>query len=304
VIKKLKQIHEKIKRLNKTFSADPKLFKLHNKTLTFLNKNSKKLINMTNTFGLIGKKIYQHNKFSVTQSARFKPTVSPVQDLENEIEDFFASKDTIGQQVDEIDKPDDNSNRFLLGKKADKSKDTLFDDLQPQVKHKKINKLSKESKMDLSSKSKLNLNSDLNELDSNPPKLFNNKKSKNQEKLSENNLMKELDSLNEELDIGEKILAKDDPNEASSILASATSISDTLAELIPDSQNLFNQGQIALSAKAGSASASSNAQLQDLGHGEQQSSSTGWLKFFFLIIIPFLQIDTFSWLVFLLLLDI
>ena len=162
----------------------------------------------------------------------------------------------------------------------DKSKDTLFDDLQPQVKHKKINKLSKESKMDLSSKTKLNLNSDLNELDSNPPKL-SNKKSKNQEKLSENNLMKELDSLNEELDIGEKILAKDDPNEASSILASATSISDTLAELIPDSQNLVNQGQIALSAKAGSASASSNAQLQYFGNGEQQISSTGWLKVFF-----------------------
>ena len=301
IFKKLKQIHDKIKRLNKTFT-DPKVNKLHDKTLKFLAKNNKKFLNMTNEIGIIGKKLSEKkldNSNTLHTSSpghKAKPTLSSFEDLENEIEKFFASKDTIGKQVDEFEKLKNKQNfknKITLKQNSkDTQKEELVDDLSPielGLKKKK-KKPNKEFKLDLNNQNKLiheetlkndqdnneNDNDDDNEAESLIEKIKEESKAKkNKGKDSENDWLKALEKLDEELDLGEKIISKDDPSAVDSIISSRTSVSDSLAELMPDNRNNINQGQAAhLSVLSASAS---NAHLQDLSHSSEshQSSSTG-----------------------------
>jgi hypothetical protein len=302
IFKKLKQIHDKIKRLNKTFT-DPKVNKLHEKTLKFLAKNNKKFLNMTNEIGIIGKKLSEKKKENLSNPLhtsspghKAKPTVSSFEDLENEIEKFFASKDTIGKQVDELDSK-------LKSKQSHKAKITLKqskDDYQEEnvddllainkinvVKTKK-KKPAKELKIDLNSPKKLvheeNLtNDDDDDEDASSDDTENlleaiKDESKVNKNKGKNDWLKALEKLDEELDLGEKIISKDDPLAVDSIISSRTSVSDSLAELMPDNRNNLNQGQAAhLSVLSSGSASASNAHLQDLSHTSesQQSSSTG-----------------------------
>ena len=292
IFKKLKQIHDKIKRLNKTFT-DPKVNKLHEKTLKFLAKNNKKFLNMTNEIGILGKKLSETKKLDpslqLTTPAghKAKPTVSTLQDLENEIENFFASKDLIGKQVDELDRI--NKPIKMLKSKLNAKKGQEIAEEESSLKEfkvkKKKKKPNKDLKLDLNNQNKLVheetlINDDylLDEVDESITEDDVAKKSKAKE--TENDWLKALEKLDEELDLGEKIISKDDPVAAESIISSHTAVSDSLAELMPGNKNSINQGQAAhLSVVSGSASAS-NAHLQDLSHSSeaQQSSSTGLLE--------------------------
>lgn len=109
ILNKLKEIHEKIKRLNKTYS-DPKFGRiLNNRTMLFLDKNTKKFFNMTNSFS---KKISKGNEPSrkepVASTLGYKQktsTTAAFKDLEQEIEQFFASNDLqLTNQIDEMEK--------------------------------------------------------------------------------------------------------------------------------------------------------------------------------------------------------
>ena len=300
IFKKLKQIHDKIKRLNKTFT-DPKVNKLHDKTLKFLAKNNKKFLNMTNEIGIIGKKLLEKkldNSNTLQTSSpghKAKPTLSSFEDLENEIEKFFASKDTIGKQVDEFEKLKNKQNLktkiTLKQNSKDTQKEDLVDDLSPielGLKKKK-KRPNKEFKLDLNNQNKLiheetlkndqETNYDDNESESLIEKIKEESKAKkNKGKDSENDWLKALEKLDEELDLGEKIISKDDPSAVESIISSRTSVSDSLAELMPDNRNNINQGQAAhLSVLPSGSASASNAHLQDLSHSSEshQSSSTG-----------------------------
>ncbi len=302
IFKKLKQIHDKIKRLNKTFT-DPKVNKLHDKTLKFLAKNNKKFLNMTNEIGIIGKKLSEKkldNSNTLQTSSpghKAKPTLSSFEDLENEIEKFFASKDTIGKQVDEFEKLKNKQNLktkiTLKQNSKDTQKEELVDDLSSielGLKKKK-KKTNKEFKLDLNNQNKLiheetlknnqetNDNDDENETEILIEKIKEKSKAtKNKGKDSDDDWLKALEKLDEELDLGEKIISKDDLSAVDSIISSRISVSDSLAELMPDNRNNINQGQAAhLSVLPSGSASASNAHLQDLSHSSesQQSSSTG-----------------------------
>jgi hypothetical protein len=70
--KKLKQIQEKIRRLNQTFLASPTLKSgsYQNKTQTFLIKSNKKLMNVSNSIAQLGKKLFQENLNLLAKSSQ------------------------------------------------------------------------------------------------------------------------------------------------------------------------------------------------------------------------------------------
>jgi len=265
-----------------------------------LAKNNKKFLNMTNEIGIIGKKLSEKKKENLPNNNplhtsspghKAKPTVSSFEDLENEIEKFFASKDTIGKQVDELDSKL-KSKQFLKAKialkqnKDDYQEENVEDLLVANKINAKLKKKKpvKEMKIDLNSPTKLvheeNLTNDDDDEDASSDDLLETLKdeSKVNKNKGKNDWLKALEKLDEELDLGEKIISKDDPLAADSIISSRTSVSDSLAELMPDNRNNLNQGQAAhLSVLSSGSASASNAHLQDLSHTSesQQSSSTG-----------------------------
>ena len=118
ILNKLKEIHEKLKRLNKTYS-DPKLGRItNNKTQLFLDKNTKKFLNMTSSLGLMSRKIAKSKHFETdndiiftTLGNKLRTTTSgSLKDLEDEIEKFFFSNEIkLTNEINEIEK---NNNAF------------------------------------------------------------------------------------------------------------------------------------------------------------------------------------------------
>lgn len=112
ILNKLKEIHEKIKRLNKTYS-DPKFGRiLNNRTQLFLDKNTQKFINMTSSFS---------KKLNTKENEEYSPQIAifgkflpknkkttplvPVKNLELEIQEFFASNNVqLTNNINEIEK--------------------------------------------------------------------------------------------------------------------------------------------------------------------------------------------------------
>lgn len=113
ILNKLKEIHEKIKRLNRTYS-DPKFGRiLNNRTQMFLDKNARKFINMTNSFsrkiaskGGASDETDKGSSNYVPASSKAKSSsTGPMKELEQEIEKFLASNDfQLTNQIDEIEK--------------------------------------------------------------------------------------------------------------------------------------------------------------------------------------------------------
>lgn len=331
IYKKLKQIHDKIKRLNKTLT-DSNVD--NHKTKLFLAANNKKFLNMTNNIGVLGKRIQNQKTATSTVNPTANPAVTAAKELEDEIEQFFASKSELNDQLDELDRKlnekessktkkknkGDSLEEKIMQLKNKKPALTLHDlnddlaDEQAQALKKSANNnsnknksiFSKEKKLDLSNKNKLVdelLISKENEADASKKahtaeqkissiinsmkeeKAANNKKNKklfkNLDQASENDWLKALDSLNEELDLGEKILFNKESKEnlPSSEKKKAP---DSLVELM----SADDTAQIAhLNAKASfdAAAASANAHLQPLktSHETQSTSSnsTGMLPF-------------------------
>lgn len=243
ILNKLKQIHEKLKRLNSTY-LDPKLGKLsNNKTQMFIDKNTRKLLNMTSSLGLFGKK--QSSSKSSTPS-------SAVKDLETEIEKFFStSSDQLTKELDTVDA------------KSEKKKlaDSRLIDLLAIAKS-KITSSSKKSKDNKSgSTSKSNDEEEENRLDNNDNEHVAVDETKTEE------LFQQLEQLSQDLDMGEKILKKVDPGRLN-----VSKISDTLAELMPAGYS--HQGQAEHLNANGESILYANAQRQDISR-PQSSSSTG-----------------------------
>lgn len=110
ILNKLKEIHEKLKRLNKTYS-DPKLGRIiNNKTQLFLDKNARKFLNMTSSLGLLSRKISKSQRIEsendLILTTKLKTTTTgAAKDLELEIENFFASNDIrLTNEINEIEK--------------------------------------------------------------------------------------------------------------------------------------------------------------------------------------------------------
>ncbi len=335
IYKKLKQIHDKIKRLNKTLS-DSKVD--NHKTKLFLAANNKKFLNMTNNIGILGKHVNQKPVTS-TADPTLNSAVTAAKNLEAEIEQFFASKSELGDQLDELDRKlnekesskmnkktkGDSLEEKLMKIKNNKPSLTVHDlndeltDEKAQAPKKTLvnnnsnknkNIFSKEKKLDLSNKNKLvdelqiskenedekskkahtaqqKLTSIINSMKEEKATNDNNNNKKNKKLLknldqaSENDWLKALDSLNEELDLGEKILFNKEPKES---LPSnqKKKAPDSLVELMPTD----DAAQIAhMNAKASfdAAAASANAHLQPLktSHETQSanSNSTGMFPF-------------------------
>lgn len=113
ILNKLKEIHEKIKRLNKTYS-DPKFGRiLNNRTQLFLDKNTQKFINMTSSFSkkFNTKDNEENSQIQIAILEKFLPKhkkttpLVPVKNLELEIEEFFASNNVqLTNNINEIER--------------------------------------------------------------------------------------------------------------------------------------------------------------------------------------------------------
>lgn len=112
ILSKLKEIHEKIKRLNRTYS-DPKFGRiLNNRTQLFLDKNTRKFFNMTSSFSRkiakgdeTGRDSHRYASASTSGNKQRTSTTNAVKDLEQEIEKFFASNDVeLTSQLDDIER--------------------------------------------------------------------------------------------------------------------------------------------------------------------------------------------------------
>lgn len=113
ILNKLKEIHEKIKRLNKTYS-DPKFGRiLNNRTQLFLDKNTQKFINMTSSFSkkFNTKENEENSQIQIAILGKFLPKhkkttpLVPVKNLELEIEEFFESNNVqLTNNINEIER--------------------------------------------------------------------------------------------------------------------------------------------------------------------------------------------------------
>lgn len=244
VIKKLQQIHEKLRRINKTLTYQNKSGKLSDKTQKFLEKNNKKFLNMTNNFGIIKKINIKNSEMDTKEN---KTEMSSHEDLEAEIDNFFKSKDELLKKLEKID-----------DKKNKKVQNPLIDILS-LIKKKPL--LAKQE-----SKEQPEENIKKNEPDD----------KKKDEAESAEEFVKELESLDKELEIGEKILTKEEP--ASKF--NHQNLSDTLAGLI-------NEKPLKVSRLTKNRQAptilNANAQRQDVNNPKQNSSSKGkYISFIYL----------------------
>ena len=325
---------------------DPKLSKYHNRTLTFLNKSSKKLNNVSNSIAQLGKKLFQENlnllaknekdinekeinknlnnlninienikklKESEAESKQkeLKEPVVNKQSLDEEIGEFLlGGKESIGQEIDEIERVD---SKIDLIKNKLKEKDDKLDLKQQKGKQDKdkskqillTNKL--QSKQDKETKSKIDLkhsntkNKELNLADLENLNVKSTPKKQSKTNTldilnSEDDWLKTLDSLNEELDLSEKIISSKELELSEPITPSSpVSANKLLEELTGEKgnyQDLIHQPKhdSSLSSSSSAAAGSSNnqkssnnahpgsvnAQMQHLSnHVEQQSNSTG-----------------------------
>ncbi|CAF0824560.1 unnamed protein product [Brachionus calyciflorus] len=261
IIQKLKQIHEKLRRINKTLTYQNISQKLSDKTQQFLVKNNKKFLNMTSNIGILKK---LNTKTSKEENVKNTESTISQEELETEIENFFQSKDDIIKQL-EIKDQAKNEGRKI------QSKNPLVDALS-LVKNKKPNLLDRNSKVKQVNKStkssKKTVTTD--EPDETKEEEFDETEEKNE---PENEIVKELDSLNEELEIGEKILSKE---EDIPIELTKSNISETLADLIvekPTQQNHIPKHRQAPSLL------NANAQRQDIFRPGGQANSNKDLKF-------------------------
>lgn len=128
ILNKLKEIHEKIKRLNKTY-LDPKFGRvLNNRTQLFLDKNARKFLNMTNSFSrkiTTQKDGEEDSPRSTTlgykQQKSTSAALAAMRDLELEIEKFFSSNDVqLASQIDEVERKNNNNNNKAFKSKTGK----------------------------------------------------------------------------------------------------------------------------------------------------------------------------------------
>jgi hypothetical protein len=321
------------------------LSKYQNRTLTFLNKSSKKLNNVSNSIAQLGKKLFQENlnllaknekdinekeinknlnnlninienikklKESELESKQkeLKQPVVNKQSLDEEIGEFLlGGKETLGQEIDEIERVD---KKIDLIKNKLKEKDDKLDLKQQKSKvekdksNKQILLTNKQQfKQDKDTKSKIDLkhsNTKNKELNLADVDIINGKSSpKKQSKTnsldilnSEDDWLKTLDSLNEELDLSEKIISSKELELSEPITPSSPVSADKLLEELTGEkgnyQDLIHQpkhnSSSSSSATAGSSnnqkssnnahSGSVNAQMQHLSNNvEHQSNSTG-----------------------------
>lgn len=240
VIKKLEEIHEKLRRINKTLTYQNKSGKLSNKTQEFLEKNNKKFFNMTNNFGLI-KKV--NSKSSEEAGKKNKTEANSHEDLETEIDKFFKSKDDLLKKLEKFD-----------DKKKDKKIQNPLIDILSLIKNKPLFVKQKSEKNLIKNKKKLE--SEEEELE------------KSTESNSAEEFVKELETLEKELDIGEKILTKKEPLSK----FNHANISETLTGLINERPN-----KVSRLTKNRQAPSTLNvvAQRQDVNSPRQNSSSKG-----------------------------
>ncbi len=322
---------------------DPKLSKYHNRTLTFLNKSSKKLNNVSNSIAQLGKKLFQENlnllaknekdinekeinknlnnlninienikklKESESETKQLKEPVVNKQSLDEEIGEFLlGGKESIGQEIDEIEKVD---NKIDLIKNKLKEKDDKLDLKQQKGKQDKdknkqiLTGDKQQSKQDKDTKSKTDLknsntkNKELNLADIEKVNVKSSPKKQSKTPMleldSEEDWLKTLESLNEELDLSEKIISSKElelsepvtpssPVSANKLLEELTGEKGNYQDLIQQPKHNFSMS--GSSAIAGSSnnqkssnnaqSGSVNAQMQHLSNNvaDQQSNSTG-----------------------------
>lgn len=236
---------------------------------------------MTSNIGIFGKRVHQsvRNKFRTT----LKPSTLSQQELQEQIDSFFSSSNDqqLKTQLDDLIKKDEktksdkkvDSNRMLdfLSLSKNKKPLTISDKFKPS-KVKAKNESNKKVKQEEFKEETVEANTEKEK----------NEETKAQEEQADettpetqNDWVKELDTLNEELDIGEQLISK---NEPASIGLNKTKISETLAELIVDNKD---NGQVESHLESTkSLNINANAQRQNIaqpqGQGQtQQSSSSG-----------------------------
>lgn len=217
IFHKLKIINEKLKRLNKTLSANKSKLNvnLHNKAKFFIENSNRKFLNMTNSIAQIGKRLYNTSLISKQQQQqqsnnRFGATRAPNKlskshgstrmsvDLQSAIEDFFATKDQLNSW-------DAVGSKKTLNQKKGENKvlmsDVAVDDYEMNANEKK--KAEKESSLEQIKKNILMMNNN----NSNKKKPINKKVELEETKKKFNNALQEAIS---KLEKQQKPYVKDD----------------------------------------------------------------------------------------------
>jgi hypothetical protein len=303
IFKKLKFIQEKIKLLNKTFT-DPKLIKLQNKTSSILAKNNKTIQNMNKGLMLIGKKIMNNlnsdedveNEAGVNKKNKANANTF---NLGAAMDLLLSNKESLSKQLDELESMDSSSLSSTAKKKPPSILSAFSDskllELMSVVKNKKPSgKSDKTPTLNLANKSPLNINAKSKEKE---PAQSSNKKQKpikadkdetdkdnqqstskdadNLDLLSEQDWIKALDTLSDELVQSESQMKKEDTSQQHEPFAKAgNTLSGSLASLANERIMAANANANAQKSELYNGGSVSGQQING-GADQPQSNSTG-----------------------------